>query len=148
VVLLPTTTRLTPLLEEVAARLRTVGSFFATVRVDDELAVRFGAEPFAGAATLRSDLERDLRWAVDRVWHEQEAHVRIVFGPWRLGDSWFSHWDDGDGIACVSMAGWDGQFEVSAAAFAAYEVALHGLRAAKNNYDPNALWHDETRGAC
>jgi hypothetical protein len=28
----------------------------------------------------------------------------------------------------------------------AYEVALHGVRAAKNNHDPDALWHDETRG--
>ncbi|MCU0241295.1 MAG: MerR family transcriptional regulator [Vicinamibacteria bacterium] len=75
------------------------------------------------------------------------ADVRMIFTAARLCDNWFSHWDETRRTAMVSWADWlDGTFSVPAAAFLAYEIVYHGLRAHKPSFNPTELLHPDTRG--
>ena len=70
--------------------------------------------------------------------------LRVVFTGRRLGDASPFHWHGLHRTAVVSMAEWDGS--PAAEAVAAYEIALHALRAMARGFDPGALFHVDPRG--
>ena len=75
-----------------------------------------------------------------------DAAVRILFTTRPLADNWFSHWHAGRRSAVVSLGGAPASVAVSAEAFVAYEIILHGLRTLGAAWSPERLAHAETRG--
>ncbi len=145
VVLMPTSDQVVGLVRQAADVLRRAGEeAFATIQVDDRLAAELDRRPSLRRDTLDPTVEGVLAAAARRLW--PRAAVRLLFGRSRLDDGWFSHWHEETRTAIVSLAGWRGQVRVAGAAFVAYEVVLHGLRAASPAYAPEQLMHGETRG--
>ena len=75
-----------------------------------------------------------------------DAAVRILFSTRPLADNWFSHWHAVRRSAVVSLGGAPASVAVSAEAFVAYEIILHGLRTLGAGWSPERLAHAETRG--
>jgi hypothetical protein len=110
-----------------------------------DVAARLLAPSLPSLDLLSGQEERALVEETSR--RNEGARIRFLFTPRRLEDNWFSHWHAGAGVAVVSMADWDGGFEVPPEAFVAFQLVQHGLRLlAAPGFDPRALLHDETRG--
>ncbi|MFN8095557.1 MAG: VWA domain-containing protein [Vicinamibacteria bacterium] len=69
--------------------------------------------------------------------------LRVVFTTRRLGDASPFHWHGLHRTAVVSLADW--RDTPVAEAVAAYEIALHSLRAMARGFDPGALFHVDPR---
>lgn len=127
------------LAEAVAPRLAAADpGLFAALEVGPDL-------PVAGA-TLVLDPVAEAALAHDAARRAPAAAVRIALTRRRLDDNWFSHWHAAARAAVVSLADWDGAFEVSPVAFVAFETVHHGLRALAPDFEPLRLAHAETRG--
>lgn len=110
------------------------------IRIQDDEHERFdGSNPvFAHAeecALVRNAREREPR-----------ASVRVVLTGCGLADNWFSHWHDESRTAVVSAYDWSLVSRSPLAAGVAAAVVLHGWRMICPGHDPDALFHDETRG--
>lgn len=77
---------------------------------------------------------------------DHAPHVTIAFMDTAHHDNWFSHWHTNERVALVSLHDWASISSLPRAAFAAYEMILHGLRAASHDYEPAQFMHYETRG--
>lgn len=72
--------------------------------------------------------------------------VKVLITRDRLSSDWFSHWQERDRTAVVSLHGWERLSSLPERAMIGYEVLLHGLRAVSSGYAPELFLHDETRG--
>ena len=74
-----------------------------------------------------------------------KARHRLVVTGCGLADNWFSHWHAEARTTVVSLFDWHRVAAVPPAAFVAYELLVHGLQAASDDYDPERLFHRSTR---
>lgn len=56
-------------------------------------------------------------------------------------DNWLSHWHPNEGVALISLHDWSSISEIARSPFAAYEMILHGLRAASYEYEPTRFMY-------
>ena len=72
--------------------------------------------------------------------------VGLIVTETRLADLCFSHWHARERTAVVSLADWERNSQMNPAAFVAFEILRHGLRAVNAAYDPDAIMHEVSRG--
>ena len=117
----------------------------ADAELFEGLSVGEGGVPVPGGSAVLSPGEEEAL-ASEGAQRAPRAGVRIVLTRRRLADNWFSHWHAGVRTAVVSLADWEGAFEVSPLAFVAFEIAHHSVRVIAPDFDPVQLAHAETRG--